>query len=350
MYTVLMYMLLTVAAANSDEIYSNTLMLKGMALGYDIQIEQHAIPKNLLSKAVTEALKREKVQQLTLTYDNDSKEMSEYLESEAKARRISVRSISESVLNEMQPGGVDKVSVSERAGLRTLLIIRCVGLGAGLFVGTGSSLAIAAYAGIFNYILMETLYIPKRNGHMPGVDFVSALMSKATNLAKKNNPNISSARLSVVEGFTNFIINYTMNLAMLIPFLGMTGADFKVYLEAFVTSDLYLKSAYLATLTTLFLSSWKMAASKWEKLRSEKKINVVNSKTQSRLINGIDFIMSFVNPGFWAGQFANQIIVTTVGITGFLAYFYYDVRDVVFTKISDYNIFNKRSCAQLFDN
>ena len=183
---------------------------------------------------------------------------------------------------------------------------------------------------------------------MPGVDFVSAIMQKTVKGLKTQNPNVGEKRIAVVEGLTNFLVNYTMNFAMLVPFLGMASNDFQRYLQAFSASDLYINSVYLATVTTLFLSSWKMAASRWEKLRSENRKDIISARTESRSINGIDFVMSFVNPGFWAGHLANQLIVTTVGVSGFIAYFYYDIKDAVKSKMEYLTPSKKSICSSIF--
>lgn len=315
-------------ASSESEIRSHSISLPNAIGSYDIVIEQHAIPQNLLAKAVKEALQRELNPQVTITYDRDSLAIANEIERFTSEGQIPTRSFEENRLNELIPEATsDSVSGKEQNTLRTLLVIRCVGLGAGLFIGTGSSLAVAAYAGILNYIMMEVLYIPKKNGHMRGVDFVNEVMGKTTAFQKARNPSVSSRQIAVTETFTNFLVNYTMNFAMLVPFIGMTQADFSTYLQAFTQSELYIKSAYLSVVVTFFLTSWKMAASRWEKLRQEKGIEIMKPKTQSRLINGIDFVMSFVNPGFWDGKFLNEVIVTTVGVSGFVAYFYQDIRD-----------------------
>lgn len=342
------YLLLSNSVSASDElIASSKITFNNVVAGYNFEIEQHSIPSNMLASAISEVLKREKNPQLTISYDSASTDIYDKIIAGVD-KSIPTRSFEEQELNKLLPPEIDRVSTNEQNGLRTLLIIRCVGLGSGLFVGTGSSLAIAAYAGIFNYILMEALYIPKRSGHMPGVDFVSALMSKTTSIAKGQNPSISKKRLGLIEASTNFIINYTMNFAMLVPFLGMTGADFSAYIDAFSSSELYIRSARFAMISTLFLSSWKMAASRWEKLRAEGTQVIVSPKSQGRIINGIDFGASFVTPGFWAGHLDSTIVVISIGVSGFVSYFYYDLKKKLGAKFNYFDRINAKSCSSLF--
>jgi hypothetical protein len=281
MFFVIFLSIFTTFAQN--EIKSHISQLPNAVAGFDYVIEQHAIPKNLLAAAVKEVLKRENTQQVTITYDANSFATAIEIETASKDLGLSTRSLDERTLNDLLPPGEDNsISSKEQNGLRTLLVIRCVGLGAGLFISTGSSLAVAAYAGILNYIMMEALYIPKKNGHMPGIDFVNSIMEKSVNGVRAQDPNASPRRLAVVEGLTNFIVNYTMNFAMLVPFLGMTGADFQSYLHAFTQTELYTETALMTLKVTVFLSSWKMAFSRWQRMKAEYGIEIMQPKTQGR--------------------------------------------------------------------
>src|SRR5687768_8513881 len=97
-------------ADTAEEIRSHSLRIPNAIGNFDIEIEQHAIPKNLLATAVRAVLQREKTESLTISYDGVSEAVARDLKNYADELKISNRLLEEKTLNQILPPEVDAIT------------------------------------------------------------------------------------------------------------------------------------------------------------------------------------------------------------------------------------------------